>query len=79
MTMGGDDSDGVTALVSATLAMAVLSLLFALIMTFIVAVVLYHLIKLKGEVRRLRYSGELSLSLFAFSELTVCCDSSMQY
>ena len=60
-----DDREGETALVTASLAMAVMALLFALVVTVIVAVMLYFIVKLRKEVKSLRYSGELSpLHLF---------------
>jgi hypothetical protein len=52
-----DDREGETALVTASLAMAVMALLFALVVTAIAAVMLYYLVKLRREVKRLRYSG----------------------
>ncbi|CAI8045527.1 hypothetical protein GBAR_LOCUS25182 [Geodia barretti] len=52
-----DDREGETALVTASLAMAVMALLFALVVTVIVAVMLYFIVKLRKEVKSLRYSG----------------------
>jgi O-antigen/teichoic acid export membrane protein len=64
-----DDREGETALVTASLAMAVMALLFALVVTAIAAVMLYYLVKLRREVKRLRYSGELSPLHLSFAVL----------